>query len=129
MVVYLPGGPAAQLANLSFFLAALVSDVLLIRFFLVSAYLWLLICEGPAACGVCSGQQSRRQDRAWSLNTAVLMLAPTLIVLPGCCLTPVACSRLPWSAQVAFNELYWRRGRGQHRLVSGLTGLVGAAGA
>ncbi|KAL4430842.1 hypothetical protein ABPG75_006098 [Micractinium tetrahymenae] len=43
MVVYLPGGPAAQLANLSFFLAALVSDVLLIRFFLVSAYLWLLV--------------------------------------------------------------------------------------
>lgn len=45
MTIYLPGGPAAQLANLSFFLAALVSDVLLIRFFLVSAYLWLLICE------------------------------------------------------------------------------------
>lgn len=45
MAVYLPGGPAAQLANLSFLLAALVSDVLLIRFFLVSAYIWLLICE------------------------------------------------------------------------------------
>lgn len=45
MSVFLPTGPAGQLANLSFFLAALVSDVLLIRLFLVLAYLWLTVCE------------------------------------------------------------------------------------
>ena len=35
-LLLLPAGPPQQLANLSFFLAALASDVLLIRLFLVS---------------------------------------------------------------------------------------------
>lgn len=43
--VYLPSGPAGQLANLFFYTAALVSDVLLIRLFLCLAYIWLLCCE------------------------------------------------------------------------------------
>lgn len=43
MSVFLPIGPAGQLANASFLVAALVSDVLLIRLFLCLAYLWLLI--------------------------------------------------------------------------------------
>ncbi|PSC68883.1 expressed protein isoform D [Micractinium conductrix] len=45
--VFLPSGPAGQLANLSFLLADLVSGtsahVLLIRFFLCCAYIWLIV--------------------------------------------------------------------------------------
>ncbi|PRW58379.1 hypothetical protein C2E21_2934 [Chlorella sorokiniana] len=44
VVVYTPAGPAAQLANFCFLMSALVSaDILLIRFFLCLAYIWLLV--------------------------------------------------------------------------------------
>lgn len=45
MLVLKPGGPIAQLGNLWFFCSALVSDVLLIRLFLVLANVCLLTCE------------------------------------------------------------------------------------
>ena len=45
VLIYKPSGPAGQLANLCFYAAALVSDVLLIRLFLVLAYVWLLCCK------------------------------------------------------------------------------------
>lgn len=46
-----PAGPFQQLANLCFFLSALVSDVLLIRLFLCGSYIWLFTGEPPSCKG------------------------------------------------------------------------------
>lgn len=43
MYFVLPGGPLAQLSNVSFFLAAVFGDLLLLRFFLSMAYVFLFI--------------------------------------------------------------------------------------
>ena len=43
MNLVLPGGPFAQLSNIAFFLAAVFGDLLLLRFFLSMAYVFLLI--------------------------------------------------------------------------------------
>lgn len=43
MYLVLPGGPLAQLSNVSFFLAAVFGDLLLLRFFLSMAYVFLFI--------------------------------------------------------------------------------------
>lgn len=42
-MILTPGGPLQQLSNASFFLAALFGDILLIRFFLAMAYIFLLV--------------------------------------------------------------------------------------
>jgi hypothetical protein len=48
VTVLRPGGPIAQLSSLSFFLSALVSDVLLIRLCLVVANICLFTSESAA---------------------------------------------------------------------------------
>lgn len=48
MYIVTPGGPLAQLSNLSFFAAAIFGDVLLIRLFLTLAYVFLF---AQAMCG------------------------------------------------------------------------------